>query len=56
MPPTRHEELAAALARILDDPDLAARMGERAHEIGAEVYTWDANARRTAELYAAIAG
>ena len=53
--PTRRA-MAALNAWDFDDPALAERMGNRAHEIGVEVYTWDANARRTAELYAAIAG
>lgn len=52
--PTRPGDLADALARVLDDPSRAEEMGRRAHEIGVETYTWDANAARTAELYRAI--
>lgn len=43
--------LAAALARILDEPDLAARMSAAALRIGQAEYTWAANARRMTEIY-----
>lgn len=43
--------LADAVARILDDPELAGRMGAEALRIGQEEYTWTANARRMVEIY-----
>jgi glycosyltransferase involved in cell wall biosynthesis len=46
--------LADALGRILGDDDLRARLAVRAREVGATEFTWDANARRTAELYAEV--
>ena len=45
------EALAAALARILDDGELAARMSEAALRIGQAEYTWAANARRMTGIY-----
>jgi glycosyltransferase involved in cell wall biosynthesis len=55
VPPRDPGALADALARLVDDPELARRMGDRALEIGRETYTWHANAVRTAELYRVIA-
>jgi teichuronic acid biosynthesis glycosyltransferase TuaC len=49
--PRRPAELADALGRVLDQPELAARMRVRAHEIAAELYTWDANARQYEAVY-----
>jgi glycosyltransferase involved in cell wall biosynthesis len=43
--------LAAAIARILDDPDLAGRMSAEALRIGRERYTWAANARQMVGIY-----
>ena len=51
VPPSQPEPLAAALARILDDPELAGRMSAEALRIGREEYTWAANARRMTEIY-----
>ena len=45
-----------ALGRVLDDPDLARRMGEEALRVGRETYTWEANARRMTEIYEAVRG
>lgn len=53
--PRRPQELADALAQVLDDPAQAARMRTRAHEIASEIYTWDANARQYSALYAELA-
>ena len=46
--------LAAALARVLDDPDLARAMGAEALRRSEANYTWAANARRMEQVYAAV--
>jgi glycosyltransferase involved in cell wall biosynthesis len=56
VPPREPQALADALARVLDDPPLAARFREAALEIALETYTWEANARRCERLYAELAG
>ena len=56
VPPGTPEALAVALARVLDDEALAARLGARALERALEDYTWAANARRMAAIYADLAG
>ncbi len=43
--------LAAALARVLDHPEVAARMSAAALRIGRAEYTWAANARRMTGIY-----
>ncbi|MBY0396427.1 MAG: glycosyltransferase family 4 protein, partial [Thermoleophilia bacterium] len=55
VPPSDARALADALARLVDDPALAARMGARALEIGRERYTWEANARAMTRIYEALA-
>ena len=55
VPPSDARALAGALARLVDDPVLAARMGARALEIGRERYTWEANARTMTRIYEALA-
>jgi teichuronic acid biosynthesis glycosyltransferase TuaC len=55
VPPRDPEALAAALARVLEEPGLAARMGAQALRIGRETYTWDANAARMERLYEGVA-
>jgi teichuronic acid biosynthesis glycosyltransferase TuaC len=54
VPPSDPGALAEALARVLDDPTLARRMGEEALRVGRERYTWEANARRMTEIYEAL--
>lgn len=54
VPPREPGALAAALGRLLDDRDLAGRMGEAALRIGRQRYTWAANARRMTEIYEAL--
>lgn len=56
VPPGDAPALAAALARLLDDPALARRMGEEALRIGQAEYTWEANARRMTGIYEALTG
>lgn len=46
--------LAAALARVLDDPPLAAAMGAEALRRSEAEYTWAANARRMEQVYDAV--
>jgi glycosyltransferase involved in cell wall biosynthesis len=54
VPPRDPERLADALARVLDDPRLAARMSARADEIARVRYTWDANAADMERIYGEI--
>ena len=57
VPPSRRaRRWPTRSARVLDDPDLARRMGEEALRIGRETYTWEANARRMTEIYEAVRG
>ncbi|MGE3138187.1 MAG: glycosyltransferase family 4 protein [Thermoleophilia bacterium] len=51
IPPRDPQALADAVARVLDEPGLAERMGAEALRIGRETYTWDANAARMVEIY-----
>lgn len=46
--------LAAALARVLDDPDMARAMGAEALRRSEAEYTWAANARRMEQVYAQV--
>lgn len=48
--------LAAALARVLDDPALRASMGAEALRRSEADYTWAANARRMEQVYAQVMG
>jgi glycosyltransferase involved in cell wall biosynthesis len=52
-----HDEAAwaAAMARVLDDPDQAARHRQLGLERAAE-FTWEATARKTMSIYRAVAG
>ena len=45
---------AAAVGGLLDDPDLAARMGAAGHDRVHERFTWPAIARRTVDMYEAV--
>ena len=56
VPPREPRPLADALARVLDDPELAARMRSRAFQISAETYTWDANAAAYISIYEELLG
>lgn len=46
--------LAAALARVLDDPGMARGMGAEALRRSEAEYTWAANARRMEQVYAQV--
>jgi glycosyltransferase involved in cell wall biosynthesis len=46
--------LAEAIGRVLDSPDLAARLGEGGRQRVFGRYTWEATARGTAEEYRAL--
>jgi glycosyltransferase involved in cell wall biosynthesis len=54
VPPDDPGALASGIARIMDDPDLAARLGAggRARVLGR--FTWEATARGTAEQYRVV--
>jgi glycosyltransferase involved in cell wall biosynthesis len=52
--PRDHEAIGAALARLLDDPALAADLGRRGR-VRAATYTWDRCAELTAAAYAEVA-
>jgi starch synthase len=54
VPPSDPGALADALARVLEEPGLAARMGEVALRVGREEYTWEANARRMTAIYRSL--
>ena len=51
VPPRDPEALAAALRRVLDDPDLARRLGTAARARVAERFTAAEQARRTLAIY-----
>ncbi len=52
VPPGDPEALARAVAALLDDPDLAARMGAAGRRRVTERFTWRAVAEQTAAWYA----
>jgi glycosyltransferase involved in cell wall biosynthesis len=51
VPPGDPEALAAAVGRLLDDPELAARLGAAGRARVTELFTWRAVAERTAAWY-----
>lgn len=51
VPPGDATALAAALRRVLADPDAARRMGDRAQHLARTVYSWEGIARATADFY-----
>jgi glycosyltransferase involved in cell wall biosynthesis len=50
VPPDDTDAVAAAIARLLDDPQYAALLGKRGRE-RAELFSWDAAATETLEIY-----
>jgi MMP alpha-(1->4)-mannosyltransferase len=51
VPPGDAQALAAAIGRVLDDPELGARVGAAGRERVVNRFTWRAAAERTAEVY-----
>jgi glycosyltransferase involved in cell wall biosynthesis len=51
VPPRDPESLARAIERLLERPELAAEMGERARRMAQGEYSWDEIASRTIDLY-----
>jgi teichuronic acid biosynthesis glycosyltransferase TuaC len=45
------ESLAAAIKRLIDNPERRAKMGKLGREIVQQHFTWEANARRTFDIY-----
>jgi glycosyltransferase involved in cell wall biosynthesis len=54
VPPNDPSALAAAITRLLDDPELRARLGEAGRRRVLHRFTWQVTARGTAECYAAV--
>jgi len=54
VPPGDPEALAAAIGRLLDDPELAARLGAAGRARVIELYTWRAVAERTVAWYRTV--
>ena len=50
------QELAAALNRLLADPDLRRRMGKQGRERVEQYYSWRAIAQQTLALYQRLCG
>ena len=54
VPPGNEQALAAALARLLDEPALRQRLGEQARKVFREKLDIEILARRLQQVYAAI--
>ncbi|MCW2614743.1 MAG: glycosyltransferase family 1 protein [Frankiales bacterium] len=54
VPPGDPEALAAAIGRVLDDPELAARLGAAGRARVVEFYTWRAVAEKTVAWYRTV--
>jgi glycosyltransferase involved in cell wall biosynthesis len=52
--PGRVDELADAICRLLDDPNLRKKMGDKARKTVLERFDWNVNAIRTVEVYQQI--
>ena len=55
VPPSNPDALAAALARLHDDPDLRARLADNARRLVFAQYTWEARARAILDFVASRA-
>ena len=51
VPPSDRRALADAIARILANPELGARLGERARDVALTRHAWPVSARATLRLY-----
>ena len=49
--PGNVDELARAITKMVESPDLRARLGARAREVALQKHTWQHNARRVLEAY-----
>jgi glycosyltransferase involved in cell wall biosynthesis len=54
--PRDPKALAEGIISVLSDPKLRSAMGERARVLARTVYSWDAIAARTTELYESVLG
>ena len=50
------QEFAEGILAVLDDPDLAREMGERAYDIVARELSWESAAQQLEEIYARLLG
>jgi glycogen synthase len=55
VPPNDPGALAGAIGRLLDDPDLRARLGDAGRQRVLGRFTWEVTARGTVEQYQALA-
>jgi glycosyltransferase involved in cell wall biosynthesis len=51
---TKPAAIAAAIERVLADPEMMRRMGERGRAAVSERYHWGASAQRLLEVYAVL--
>jgi glycosyltransferase involved in cell wall biosynthesis len=56
VPPGDAAALAGAISRLLEKPEMAARMGREASEHARRNFSWDSIAGRTIDLYRSMAG
>jgi glycosyltransferase involved in cell wall biosynthesis len=56
VPPKDAGELAVAIGRLLDDPELRAHMGAAGRRRVIERFTWTRTAAATAEMYRQVIG
>jgi glycosyltransferase involved in cell wall biosynthesis len=54
VPPNDPGALAGAIGRLLDDPDLRARLGDAGRQRVLHRFTWQVTAKGTAECYSAV--
>jgi glycosyltransferase involved in cell wall biosynthesis len=51
VPVNDHDALANSIIKLLDNPSLAEKMGQRGREMVEMDYTWDAAAEQTERVY-----
>jgi glycosyltransferase involved in cell wall biosynthesis len=54
VPPNDPGALAAAIGRLLDDPELRSRLGQAGRRRVMDRFTWQVTAKGTAECYEAV--